>query len=430
MKNIADNKIRFRELPFQPDRNQVFYIENGYDIKANDFIRGNYADLKSMFRRIGMDFYYLPYLMEEHDIEAQIRYYAPYLSPKLLVQRVKSNAFVQFLPDDAKEYLRPSFLFEGRKEECYEGVCFLFLLLSDIDIDSDNAIAKLERLILETKESCSIRKYENHLQWQSLEKRKYIQRNFEEHEACDISLSCPSTAPESSPQTPVISSRRKAELSVCQESQYSEKGADSPLCLFNRFGMKSIARYKDGENERTLTEEELVEEQSIIETAKVLHELRTIVQRLRLEGVSLMAIHEFIDKQEPLSHMTITLDYRIFLPDYNNLEIEMGALPKAIYFLFLRYPEGIIYKHMPDYNSELLNIYRQLRPNTDEARLNLTITKVVNPLGNALNENLARIRKAFVEKFDEHLASNYIITGERGSLYSIPINRELITWEE
>ncbi len=194
--------------------------------------------------------------------------------------------------------------------------------------------------------------------------------------------------------------------------------------------MKSIARYKDGENKRTLTEEELVEEQSIIETAKVLRELRTIVQRLRLEGVSLMAIHEFIDKQEPLSHMTITLDYRIFLPDYNNLEIEMGALPKAVYFLFLRYPEGIIYKHMPDYNSELLNIYRQLRPNTDEARLNLTITKVVNPLGNALNENLARIRKAFVEKFDEHLASNYIITGERGSLYSIPLNRELITWEE
>lgn len=194
--------------------------------------------------------------------------------------------------------------------------------------------------------------------------------------------------------------------------------------------MKSIARYKDGENERTLTEEELVEEQSIIETAKVLRELRTIVQRLRLEGVSLMAIHEFIDKQEPLSHMTITLDYRIFLPDYNNLEIEMGALPKAIYFLFLRYPEGIIYKHILDHHSELLNIYRQLRPNTDEARLNLTITKVVNPLGNTLNENLARIRKAFVEKFDEHLASNYIVTGERGSLYSIPLNRELITWEE
>ena len=178
------------------------------------------------------------------------------------------------------------------------------------------------------------------------------------------------------------------------------------------------------------TEEELAEEQSLIETAKVLRELRMTVQKLRLEGVSLMAIHEFIDKQEPLSRMVITPDYRIFLPDYNDMEIEMGALPKAIYFLYLRYPEGIIYKHMQDYYNELLNIYKQLRPNTDEVRLNLTITKVVNPLGNALNENIARIRKSFVEKFDEHLANNYIITGERGSQYLIPLNRELITWEE
>lgn len=47
-----------------------------------------------------------------------------------------------------------------------------------------------------------------------------------------------------------------------------------------------------------------------------------------------------------------------------------------------------------------------------------------------MNENIARIRKAFVEKFDEHLANSYIITGERGSQYSIKLDRELITWEE
>lgn len=32
--------------------------------------------------------------------------------------------------------------------------------------------------------------------------------------------------------------------------------------------------------------------------------------------------------------------------------------------------------------------------------------------------------------FDEHLANNYIITGERGLQYFIPLDRELITWEE
>ena len=200
---------------------------------------------------------------------------------------------------------------------------------------------------------------------------------------------------------------------------------DKSECLLSQEFLEPAA-----ESAMPASAEETAEKQSFIATEDVLRELRMTVQKLRLEGVSLMAIHEFIDKQEPLSRMIVTPDYRIFLPDYNGMEIEMGALPKAIYFLYLRYPEGIIYKHMQDYYTELLNIYRQLRPSTDEARLNLTITKVVNPLGNALNENLARIRKAFVEKFDEHLAINYIVTGERGSRYAIPLDRDLVVWEE
>ena len=93
---MAVNEILFKELPFRPDRNQVFYIENGYDEEVNDFIRSHYIDLKSMFGQFGMDFYYLPYLLREQEIEAKVRYYAPYLSSKLLVQKVQSNASLYF----------------------------------------------------------------------------------------------------------------------------------------------------------------------------------------------------------------------------------------------------------------------------------------------------------------------------------------------
>ena len=118
---MAVNEILFKELPFRPDHNQVFYVENGYDTDANDFIRSNYFDLKSMFAHIGMDFYYLPYLLREHDIEAKVRYYAPYLSPKLLVTKVQSNAFVQYISDiDTKNNLKPSFIFEGSQEGRYD----------------------------------------------------------------------------------------------------------------------------------------------------------------------------------------------------------------------------------------------------------------------------------------------------------------------
>ena len=420
---MAVNEILFKELPFRPDHNQVFYIENGYDSDVNDFIRSRYFDLKSMFAHIGMDFYYLPYLLREHDIEAKVRYYAPYLSPKLLVTKVQSNAFVQFISDtDTKNNLKPSFIFEGSQEGYCGDTKFLQIQLSDFDFTKPDALEGLIRFIAERRETYYLEMMRNEARhYESAV--CYEMRQMDESDSCEMSMPSPSAAPSFDIEEE-RSSRRKPKA--------SKSNAGILGRILRRFGLDEDKNLEASDDYQApeKTEEELAEEQSLIETAKVLRELRMTVQKLRLEGVSLMAIHEFIDKQEPLSRMVITPDYRIFLPDYNDMEIEMGALPKAIYFLYLRYPEGIIYKHMQDYYNELLNIYRQLRPNTDEARLNLTITKVVNPLGNALNENIARIRKAFVEKFDEHLANNYIITGERGSQYSIPLDRDLIIWEE
>ncbi len=371
----AKENLLFKELPFRPSRDQVFYIENGYDSEANDFIRSNYDALKKMFGRNGMEFYYLPYLMREYDIYAKVMYYAPYLSPKSLSREVRSSELAQFVADDEeRRNLHPSFLF-GASDEGHDGseTSFLYVLFSDIDTGGNAPIESLERLVLSAiwqhSRHCRSRAGWRHL-FNSL--------------MCDsIDIEAPAACCD-------------AKASTC-----------------------------DCKNE----------ERQLTDTAQILADLSRTVQRLRLEGVSLMAIHEYIDKQEPLSQMVITPDYRIILPDYkdvnnNDLEIEMGALPKAVYFLFLRYPEGIVYKHMQDYHAELLNIYRQLRPGTDEARIRLTVTKVTDPLGNALNENLARIRKAFVEKFDEHLAYNYIVTGERGLKYSIPLDRNLIVWQE
>ena len=422
---MAVNEILFKELPFRPDHNQVFYIENGYDSDANNFIRSNYFELKSMFADIGMDFYYMPYLLREHDIEAKVRYYAPYLSSNLLVTEVRSDAFVPYISDDdTRKNLKPSFVFWGMQGHGGD-IRFLQVLLSEIDFTQPKSLEYLKRLVIKRREA-----YYQELVFSHAERLESISPSFrmkeEEARRCEKQMSHLSVKPcirnERSEEKETIGSKPKAS---------SNKSG-----MFGRI-LKYLSVYEEPSEDASdsdivpeKTEEELAEEKSLIETANVLRELRMTVQKLRLEGVSLMAIHEFIDKQEPLSRMIITPDYRIYLPDYNDMEIEMGALPKAVYFLYLRYPEGIIYKHMQDYYNELLNIYRQLRPNTDEARLNLTITKVVNPLGNALNENLARIRKAFVEKFDEHLANNYIITGERGLQYSIPLDRNLITWEE
>ncbi len=387
----AKEELLFKELPFRPGRNQVFYIENGFDSKANDFIRHNHDALNKMFGRHGMEFYYLPFLLREHDIAAKVMYYAPYLSPKLLCRDVESSELAQYIADDeVRRNLQPSFMFEASNGGYAERETrFQYVLFSDIDTAGDAPVESLEQLVLSA--------IERH---RSRQLKVLHSMTSRLHPSSTSRLSC----------QPLYLEPKNL---VSHDSAAIPREFDDSECL-------SAAES---------------EERSLTDTARILADLRRTVERLRLEGVSLMAIHEFIDKNEPLSQMVITPDYRIFLPRYcdsqnRRLEIEMGALPKAIYFLFLRYPEGIVYKHIQDYYAELLNIYRQLRPNTDDARLRLTITKVTNPLGNALNENLARIRKAFVEKFDEHLACNYIVTGERGSTYSIPLDRNLIVWQE
>lgn len=396
---MAMKNIVLTGLPFQPEFNQIFYIENEYDLGINNILRSNYYDLKSKFADIGLDFIYLPYMINKQQIEAKVRYYAPYLSSEYIATEVKSDVLAQYISDDeVRKNLKPSLIFGGEHDIHSQETAFLQIALEDYNITNSEIFNEIQFVINSYQGECCA---------------KYCYEN-------DITLFRANNvmAQDISDNEESVQCRRSAR----PKSQIFRNIKERLNCLFNSD--------QDYDSEISTNSEQVDEDNSLINTSKVLKELQIAVQKLRLEGVSLMAIHEFIDRQEPLSRMVITPDYRIFLPDYNDMEIEMGALPKAIYFLFLRYPNGIIYKHMQDYYKELLNIYKQLRPNTDEARLNLTITKVVNPFGNALNENLARIRKAFVEKFDEHLANNYIIIGERGSQYLIPLDRELITWEE
>ena len=417
---MSYQQIKFKNLPFKPGLEQVFYIESEYDVVVNERIRNNYNEIRDAMQKHGMQFCYLPYLFHSADIERKIHYYAPYLSERIVADKnVGSSAMLRFLSDKSQK-VEPSLIFNAVNSYAERETTFFQLPLSEVckegGFSIDDIIFRIECANEGILLAClgGVSTEEAALQYSD---DSCLEENLGEI-SCESLPACRSIDRYEKRKT-----REDEKIKEKVEECRSEKKRGIIERIMNCFSSAQSSSSIENEIDAD-------EAQSFIDTRRVLRELRENVQRLRLEGVSLMAIHEFIDKQEPLSRMTITEDYRIFLPDYNNMEIEMGALPKAVYFLFLRYPEGIIYKHMPDYYNELMGIYKQLRPYTDEARLNLTIIKVVNPLGNALNENIARIRKAFVDKFDNHLACNYYISGERGMQYSIPLDRNLISWEE
>ena len=164
-------------------------------------------------------------------------------------------------------------------------------------------------------------------------------------------------------------------------------------------------------------------------TNDLIEEIRERIAKLRQRGISQYILEQLIHPDDRLSRLVITKDYRLLLPDYNNMEIKMEPLVKAVYLLFLQHPEGILFKNLPNYREELTKIYARLRPNGLTDRAIQRIEDVTNPLLNSINEKCARIRGAFVGQFDNHMARHYYIDGLRGEPKKINLPRDLVVGE-
>ena len=160
----------------------------------------------------------------------------------------------------------------------------------------------------------------------------------------------------------------------------------------------------------------------------IVEELREKVQKLKEFGMSEKEIASLLQIEQPLLKLTVSKNYRIYLGD-NRVEVHMEPLVKSVYLLFLKHPEGIVFKNLPDYRQELTKIYSEVRPWGLTERAIQSIEDVTNPLLNSINEKCARIRGAFLGQFDDRMAKHYYITGERGEAKRITLPRELVVWE-
>ncbi len=129
-----------------------------------------------------------------------------------------------------------------------------------------------------------------------------------------------------------------------------------------------------------------------------------------------------------LSPLVVNNDMKIVLPYYNEVEVKMPAMCRAIYILFLKHPEGIALKDIADYRSELEDIYSIVMPGRNDERAKEAIDNLLDPMSNTLNEYISKIKRCFkLCIIDDQLAGNYIITGKRGEPYRITLAPSLIT---
>ena len=162
---------------------------------------------------------------------------------------------------------------------------------------------------------------------------------------------------------------------------------------------------------------------------------------LRAIGVPLLEKLRIEAARARLSRLLITKDYRFLLIDYDNREVVMNPVHKAVYLLFLNHPEGIEFKKLCDYRDELQGYYMATAKLMDKQTISESVDMLVDPLNNSINEKCSRIKRVFLSMMDIYTANFYIVSSHtqkhvEGSnkiwyerLKVITLPRNMVVWE-
>ena len=131
---------------------------------------------------------------------------------------------------------------------------------------------------------------------------------------------------------------------------------------------------------------DMMEQQTPEQLAAELRQRAACLQRMGRNDLLLQAIGVPLLEQlrieaarGNLSQLHIDTDYRFFLTAYNNREVELSPVHKAVYLLFLNHPEGIEFKRLGTYRTELLRLYKETSRWTDVDKVAMAVDRLGIP---------------------------------------------------
>jgi hypothetical protein len=363
------------ELLSYDNLSTVLYAEDSNNEALNAFIQSNYNEIVEYYTSKRIEFLYLPYLFQDKEYQAVVNYNRPYFQSGIIDNSI------------AEIYQR----IKSRLKKPMDGAG---LVLIDKIINSSEVVyafpLKENESLLEQFNKFATIIYEV---------------NTEDERARDL---------KNVPQF----KRRLPEDSIVKEVHFM---TFEPELLSGNIA----PRFRQ-------TRVENADETFSYEAFILAEEIRDKIRLLKESG-SLQLISDILEEihgvSKKLSTVFITNDYRIFLKDYDMKEVIMPPLPKSLFILFVRHPEGILFKQLANYHDELLSIYRNitLRENIDLAME--SIRAMTDPLNNSVNEKCSRIRAAFLEIIADDLAQNYYVTGKRGEPKMIILDRSMVEFQ-
>lgn len=367
--------LGLKKLPFEPDCNQIIFIEGQHDEEVNRLIRHNFHAIRETFAKHQFEFCYIPFLKYDLTHGERLHYTAPYAKSARDVDFMVNDNFIldYMIHPENREKLPPSllyyhpFLWNFRYSEAESQ--FRGIKITAESFEGDEGLSKVLEAILN-----------------DIDERKNRINQIDFH------------------------------IDIDPEKAKIAKEDDDDGILYRC------------EDDWGFDADDSFDEES----KKLIEEIKERIDKLKIKGVEGPIIEAiFREQKRKLSRLHITKDFRIYLGDYFGMEITMTPLPKAVFLLFLKHPEGIMFSYLPDFRDELMDIYRKVKgPFFNEASARLSIEDVTNPLSNSINEKCSRIREAFIGKFDDSLARYYYVDGKRGEPKKIALPRTLVKWDE
>lgn len=129
-----------------------------------------------------------------------------------------------------------------------------------------------------------------------------------------------------------------------------------------------------------------------------------------------------------ISEVLITDDFQIILPQYQNREIRLSHLTKAIYILFLKHPEGILLRELYKYENELLSIYKAISYQISLDKIKKSVQNLITN-EKAIFVHFSRIKSVFVKNFTDNYAKYYYVQGLKGDRKHIKLPHSKIIFQ-
>ena len=146
-------------------------------------------------------------------------------------------------------------------------------------------------------------------------------------------------------------------------------------------------------------------------------------------GITLKDLEILMGYTVKLSELHITTAGNIILTGFSGREVKMDDITKAIYFYFLRHPEGTPLKELQSHEDEILGYYMGITGRDNPDQLRHSLHNHLDPYGNSINVSISRIKKAFKDIVGDRIARFYYVDGKYAEPRKVALDRDFVIWE-